>query len=112
MIPGRRAVDDGSGQAAAVSSRASAASTTSSCVFGDALAITWATRPSASMRNVVRLVPQDLLPYVDLRRVALGDRRKSSSASSVKLRSRLSWKRLMRATGSGQTPSTVAPAAS
>ena len=36
----------------------SSASTSSSCVFGDAFGITWATRPSGSMMNVARWAPQ------------------------------------------------------
>src|SRR3712207_7706945 len=43
-------------QAAARS--ASAPRTSSSCVFGEALGITWRTTPSSSMRNVARRAPQ------------------------------------------------------
>ena len=41
---------------------ASAASTWSSCVLGDALGITWTTLPSPSMMNVARWMPMYVLP--------------------------------------------------
>jgi hypothetical protein len=43
---------------AAAPSRPSAASTSSSCVFGEAFGITWTTVPSPSMMNVERSAPQ------------------------------------------------------
>ena len=49
--------DDGRGEAHAASSP-SAASTSSSWVFGAAFGITWRTTPSGSIRNVARCVPQ------------------------------------------------------
>ena len=78
------------------------------------MGITWAIVPSASMMNVVRCAPQYFLPYIDFSTQApySSVTAWSSSASSVKLSDCLSWKRLTRLTGSGETPSTTAPAAS
>ena len=43
---------------AAVLRSPSAASTSSSCVLGEALGMTWRTTPSSSMRKVARCAPQ------------------------------------------------------
>ena len=45
--------------------RASAASTSSSCVLGFAFGMTCATVPSPSMMNVARCAPMYVLPYID-----------------------------------------------
>ena len=43
----------------------SAASTTSSWVFGDTFGKTCVIVPSASMRNVARALPMYVFPYID-----------------------------------------------
>src|SRR6185312_4762623 len=78
--------------AAATVSR-SAARTWSSCVFGDAFGITCTTVPSASMMNVERFTPMYVRPYIDFspHTPYSSATAWSASASSVKLRSCLSW---------------------
>src|SRR4051794_38354744 len=98
----------------AVASSPSAASTSSSCVLGDAFGITWRTTPSSSMRNVARRLPQYVRPYIDFSAQTpyASATAWSSSASRVKFMSNLSWNFLTFLTGSGETPSTTALAAS
>jgi endonuclease-3 len=49
----------------ASSSSPSALSTSSSCVLGDAFAMTWRTMPLGPMMNVERCAPMYLRPYID-----------------------------------------------
>jgi hypothetical protein len=66
------------------------------------------------MRNVARRLPQYFLPYIDFSAHTpyASAISWSSSASSVKFMSNLSWNLLTFLTGSGETPSTTALAAS
>ena len=93
--------------------RARAGSTSSSWVFGEALGITWRTTPSVdeerrALSPHVRLAVHRLLTQTPYRSVTAW----SSSARSVKFSDCLSWNFLTALTGSGETPRTVAPAAS
>src|SRR3954451_1877171 len=108
----RRVDRPGHGQAATVSR--SALSTWSSWVFGDAFGITCTTVPSASMMNVERCTPMYVLPYIDFSPHVpyCSATAWSESASRVKLRSCPSWNLRIASTESGETPSTVTPAAS
>ena len=56
--------DDARRQRAAGNS-ASAASTTSSWVFGEAFGMTWRTTPASSRMNVARRLPKEVRPYID-----------------------------------------------
>src|SRR4051812_36198564 len=91
----------------------SAASTSSSCVFGDTFGSTVATRPSASMTNVARWLPQYFRPYIDFSTQTpyASATACSTSASSVKSSPYLSAKRRSLRGSSGETPRTAASAA-
>jgi hypothetical protein len=66
------------------------------------------------MTNVVRSLPQKVLPYIDFSTHTpyRSATEWSESASSVKLRPWPSWNFFTAFTGSGDTPRTTAPAAS
>jgi uncharacterized membrane protein YfcA len=97
---------------AAARSSSSAASTRSSCFLGWTLGKTFTTLPSGSMMKVVRCTPMYLRPYIDFSTQTpyCSHTAWSSSARRVKSRSCLSANFATRFTGSGETPTTTAPA--
>ncbi len=96
------------------SSSASAASTTSSCVFGETFGKTFAIFPSPSMMKVERWTPMYFFPYIDFSTQTpyFSATEWSSSASRVKSSDCLSANFRIAGTVSGETPITRTPAAS